>query len=148
MAAIGGDLGGPCGPGSTAEATLTPRPAMTDTTTVLGGEHDARRRGCRCPRPASSAFSSRRHADAGGEADGRGDEPDDDGLEQHRPEHLTAAGTDGPHQRHLLAALGDEDREGVVDDERADEQGDDGEDQQEGVEEAHALLDRPAGPRR
>ena len=52
-----------------------------------------------------------------------------------------AAGADGPQHRHLPHALGDDDREGVVDDEHADEQGDVGERHQERVEEAEVLLE-------
>ena len=54
-------------------------------------------------------------------------------------EHLAAAGADGPQQGQLTDPLGDDDGEGVVDDEDADEQGDEGEGQQEGVEEAQVL---------
>ena len=49
------------------------------------------------------------------------------------------AGADGPQQGELAGALGDDDRERVVDDERADEQGDQGERQQERVEDADEL---------
>ena len=83
-----------------------------------------------------------RHAHAGRQADGRGDRADDHRLQQHRSQHLPAAGADGSEHRHLPHALGDDDREGVVDDEHADEQRDVGEGQEERVEEAHVLLER------
>ena len=140
MAAIGGTLAA-LRAGNTAEATLTPRPAITEMMTVLLRDDDAAGREVDARCPSSSAFSPAATPMPAARPSDRGDQPDDDGLEQHRAEHLAAAGADGPHQGHLLGALGDEDREGVVDDERADEQGDDGEDQQEGVEEAHVLLD-------
>ena len=56
-----------------------------------------------------------------------------------RAEHLAAAGADGPEHGEVLDPLGDDDREGVVDDERADEEGDVGERHQERVEEADVL---------
>ena len=52
------------------------------------------------------------------------------------------AGPDGPQQGELAGALGDDDRERVVDDERAHEQGDQGERQQERVEDGDQLLER------
>ena len=47
---------------------------------------------------------------------------------EHRALHLPARRTDRPQHRHLTSALGDGDRERVVDDERTDEHGDEGED--------------------
>ena len=46
-----------------------------------------------------------------------------------------------PQQRQLAAALGDEDREGVDDEEDPDHQGDAGEDEQEGRDEAEDLVE-------
>ena len=69
-------------------------------------------------------------ADAGDHAQQRGQEPDDHRLGEHRAEDLAARRTDGPQQRQLAGALADDDGEGVVDEERADEQGD----QAEGAE--------------
>ena len=56
--------------------------------------------------------------------------------------HLAPRGPERAQQRQLTGSLSDEHREGVDDDERADEQGDAGEDQEEGGEEPEALLDR------
>ena len=78
--------------------------------------------------------------DADQQTEHRGDEADDHRLEQHRPEHLALARTDGPKQRQLAGALGHEDGEGVGDDERADEQGDSCEEAECGAEEPEALL--------
>ena len=54
-------------------------------------------------------------------------------------DHLAAGGADRPQQGELAGALPDQHRERVDDDERADEQGDPGEDQQERREEAEPL---------
>ena len=56
--------------------------------------------------------------------------------------HLAPAGPERPQQGELPGALGDDDRERVVDDERADEEGDQGERQQERVEDGDDLLER------
>ena len=61
--------------------------------------------------------------------------PDDGRLRQGGHQHLFAAGAEGPEQGQFPGPLGDQDREGVEDDERADEQRDQGEDQQERGEE-------------
>ena len=63
-------------------------------------------------------------------------------LELHRPGHLPLRGTEGAQQRELAAALGDQDRERVDDQEGADHQGDAGEDQQERGEERDRLQQR------
>ena len=67
--------------------------------------------------------------------------PDRDRLEHHRAHDLGPAGADGPQHGHVPRPLGDDDGEGVVDDEHPDEQGDVGEGQEEGVEEAQVLLE-------
>ena len=100
------------------------------------------------PKAESSPRSPMATTDAGHDADHRRDEADDQRLDQHRAEHLATGRADGPQQRHLPAALGDDDRERVVDDEAADEQGDDGEHQQEGVEEADAARGSGSAARR
>ncbi len=66
--------------------------------------------------------------------------PTTSGFDEHRTSHLTVARSERSQQGHLLLSLGDDDREGVEDDERTDEQGDDGEDHQEGVEERQTVL--------
>ena len=53
---------------------------------------------------------------------------DEHRLEQHRAEHLALPGADRAQQRQLPAALRDDDRERVEDDERPDEQRDHAED--------------------
>ena len=50
--------------------------------------------------------------------------PTHERLEQHRPGHLPLGRAEGAQQRELAAALGDQDRERVDDQERADDQGD------------------------
>ena len=82
-----------------------------------------------------------RHPDPQAEPGRAGDEPDRDGLEQHRTQHLPPAGADRTQHREVTGALGDHDRERVVDDEHADEQRDVGERQQEGVEELQVLAE-------
>ena len=53
------------------------------------------------------------------------------GLEQQAAHHLAPGGADGPQQGDLAGPLGDDHRERVPDDERADEQGDAGEDHEQ-----------------
>ena len=57
----------------------------------------------------------------------RADDAEQQRLDQHGPVDLPAAGADGPHQADLAGALGDQHREGVDDQEDADEEGDPGE---------------------
>ena len=71
--------------------------------------------------------------------------PDEQRLGGDRARDLLAAGADRAQQRELPRPLRHDDREGVVDDERTDEQGDEREHQQEGVEEAQPLLDVVGG---
>ena len=52
---------------------------------------------------------------------------DDERLDQHRALDLPPGGADRTQHRHVAGALGDGDRERVVDDEGADEDGDEGE---------------------
>ena len=72
--------------------------------------------------------------------DERGEQPDDERLEDHGPEHLPARRADRPQRGELPRPLGDGDREGVEDDERADEECDAGEREQEVAEELRELA--------
>ena len=83
--------------------------------------------------------------DAEAEAHERPREPDDQRLRHHRSDDLSPGTADRPQQTELPGALRDEDREGVEDDEAADEQPDAGEAEQRGVEEAEGLLDGLGG---
>ena len=53
---------------------------------------------------------------------------------------LAAGGADGPQQRRLAGALGDEDRERVVDAERGDDEGDAGEGEEDHLEHAEEVV--------
>ena len=92
--------------------------------------------------PLHEGPESDREEHSHGDADERRQHADDDRFAEHLAHHLPLAGADRAQQRHLARALGDDDREGVVDDDGADDQGDEGEDQQGDVEEAELLLDR------
>jgi hypothetical protein len=92
------------------------------------------------PEGGEEPFQSRGHDDAADDTDGRGHEPDDERLGQNRPGDLLPAGAERPEQGEFPESLGHDDREGVENDERADEERDGGEGQQEGVEEAQCLL--------
>ena len=81
-----------------------------------------------------------RHPDPEAEAGGAGDEPDGNRFEQHRAQDLPAAGADGTQHGQVAGALGDHDRERVVDDEHPDEQRDVGEREEERVEELQVLA--------
>jgi hypothetical protein len=82
-----------------------------------------------------------REQHAADEAHDRREHADEQRLQQHRAEDLAPPGSDGPHQGQLAGALGHQDAEGVGDDEPTHEQGDEGEHQQSGGEEAERLLD-------
>ena len=58
-----------------------------------------------------------------------------------RGQDLAPVGAERPQHRELAGPLGDGDREGVEDQERGDEQGDPGEDQQRRLQEADELAD-------
>ena len=73
---------------------------------------------------ADQTQQCRRQPESGDQADERRDEPHDDRFEHGGSEHLASTGADGPQQRGLAGALGDDDRERVVDDEDRDEQRD------------------------
>ncbi len=96
--------------------------------------------------PEGVEGGTQRHGQPGAhdDADQRGDGPDDQRLDQHRPDNLAPGQADRPHQRQLAGPLGDDDLEGVVDDEGADEEGDESEDEKEGVEEGERLLNSAA----
>ncbi len=79
-------------------------------------------------------------ADAGGEADGRRQHADGQRLGGNGQDDLAARRADGPHQCGLSGALGDEDRERVVDAEGGDDDGDAGERQQQRLEEAEEVA--------
>src|SRR4029450_8003214 len=70
------------------------------------------------------------------QADQRGHQGNDHRLDQDRPHHLAAAGPQAAQQGQLAGALGDDDGEGVEDQEPADQQGHEGEGQQRGGQEA------------
>ena len=88
-------------------------------------------------------------AEAGDDADGRGEHAERERLGDHGAEHLAAAGAEGAQHRELAAPLRHGDAEGVEDDERADEDGDAGERQQhrrqEGVDRGGRLVGRVGG---
>ena len=67
-------------------------------------------------------------------------EPDDERLEDHRAEDLAPRRADRPQRCELARTLRDRDREGVEDDERADEEGDAGKGEQEVAEELRELV--------
>ncbi len=82
-----------------------------------------------------------RQEDAETEADERSEKPDDERLEDHGAEDLPPRRADRPQRGELARALGDRDREGVEDDERADEERDAGEHEQEVAEDRRELVD-------
>ncbi|MGD0996921.1 MAG: hypothetical protein ABR941_01190 [Thermoleophilia bacterium] len=71
-------------------------------------------------------------ADAGGDAQERSDEAERTGLADHAGQHLAARGAQRAQHGELADALGDGDREGVEDDEGADDHGHPAEGQQDG----------------
>ena len=93
------------------------------------------------PSASNSVADHLREADPERDADGGGAEADRRRLEHDAGEDLATRGAERAQHRELAGALGDRDREGVEDQERADEQGDPGEDQQRGLDEAGELAD-------
>ena len=79
--------------------------------------------------------------DPGGETQPGRDDTDDRGLENDRAHHLRSAGAQRAEQAELTRALRDEDREGVEDDERADDEPHGREADQRQAEVANALTD-------
>ena len=66
---------------------------------------------------------------------------DDRGLDDDRPDDLAPARTHRPQEAELSRALGDEDREGVEDDERRHDDADGGESEEHAREEVEELRD-------
>ena len=128
--------------GATREARIagvTLATSVVSTPTRRGGDDRARRDdepGGR-QREAGAAHQGLQaggEAEADAEPDGRGDDADDERLEGDRHDDLAPGGADRPQQRGLTGPLGHEDREGVVDAERGDDEGDPGEGQQDRLE--------------
>ena len=88
------------------------------------GGDDRRAVGNSAPKAPNSAFSPSATPTPAASPIVELDQADDQRLEQHRPTDLAAARAERPQQGELAGALGDEHRERVEDDERADEQGD------------------------
>ena len=103
-------------------------------------DHGARTHGERGGRHAHAGRVHQREQTGGepdpdGEPEHRRDEPDHERFQRDRAQHLRARGADRAEECRFARALRDQDRERVVDAERADEQRDAGEHQQERLEE-------------
>ena len=133
--------------GPIAETTVTSVPTASPTIAVRGSNVSGPV-GRVVPNPLSSASSPMAASHAEADADGGRDEPDDRRLGQHGAQHLSPARADDPQQGEFPRPLADDDRERVVDGERADEQRDQREDQQRRVEERQRLAHRVLRPRR
>ena len=114
--------------GNSPAASVMPTPTASATITVRSREDAVGRRQLDTE-SAEQPLDRLRQEHAEAEADERGEEADDERLEDHRAEDLPPRGADRPQRRELARALGDGDREGVEDDERADEERDAGEDE-------------------
>ena len=79
-------------------------------------------------------------ADAEDQPDERGQQADHEAFDLHRAQDLLARGAEGPQGGELAGPLGDRDRQGVEDHERAHEQRDAAEAEQEDPDEAEALV--------
>ena len=123
MAATGGTFAARRA-GAYADSTVTPVPTTSTTRTDCDGEAPGRRTAGRCPGRRAARCRPYGQPDAAGETERAADHADDRGLQQYRAADLLAVGTDRPQQRKLAQPLGDEHRERVVDDERADDEGD------------------------
>ena len=130
--------------GTSAATSVTPMPTITLGRSVAGviaiGTSGIVR-----PDRVEERDQAGAQRDAERRADERGDGSDDEALEQHRGQRLAPGGAEAAQERELPHTLGDGDRERVVDDEGADEQGDAAERQQdvaEDVDEAELLVHR------
>ena len=85
------------------------------------------------------ALESEGHGHAEAQTQDGADEPHDERLRDERSQDLATGRAEGTKQSEFAAALGHEHGEGVQDDERSDEEGDAGEDEQEDVDEGQAL---------
>ena len=106
--------------GSSAATAVTPTPMTYDQNTagqVIGNVGPAQVQ----PEHAEEPAQPEREQVADAQTDRRPDQPHGRRLEQHRPVDLPARGAHGAQQRELPAALGDQDREGVDDDEHPHE---------------------------
>ncbi len=130
--------------GRYAAITVTTTP-MTCRDDQARRRHDRARAGELEPEGTEHGPQTLRRADPGDDTDRRGEDAGEERLHHHRAGDLPALRADRPEQRGLLGALGDRDREGVVDHERPDHERHDGEDHQEHVHELHALAGRLLG---
>ncbi len=134
--------------GASAESRVTPTPTSAAMSIVRGCERDARRRDVGA-HGLEQQVDGLGDAEAGDDADGRGEHAQRERLGDHGAEHLAAAGAEGAQHRELAAPLCHGDAEGVEDDERADEDGDAGERQkhrrQEAVDGGGRLAGRVRG---
>ena len=126
--------------GATAEATVTTTPTTTEVMIVAAvmtvgpdgmsrptlASSSRRPNDIPIPRPSPAAQATSPTATASSE---------------HRTQDLAASGTDGTQHGEVAGALGDHDRERVVDDEHPDEQRDVGEGEEERVEELQVLAE-------
>ena len=101
--------------------------------------------GSSIPTDASSAAQRRGEQQPAEDAEHRREEADHERLDDDGVEHLAARRAERPQQRELARALRDRDREGVEDQEAADEHGDAGEHEQRDREEAERLADVGGG---
>ena len=84
-----------------------------------------------------------RRRDARRQPEHDADDADDERLGQHGGEHVATPGADEAQQRQLAGALGHGDREGVEDDERADEHGHEGEREERRGEDGEPVAHEP-----
>ena len=126
--------------GMTAAISVTTRP-MAKAMTTVDGLTTSDVVGRSAPDASSSGGDALGQQHAGPEAEERPrSRPTRTASSITEPSTWRAARADGSQERQLAGALRDEDREGVGDDEDADEQGDAAEDRQRLLEEGEALL--------
>ena len=124
--------------GMIAATSVTPMPTESATTIVRGARSIAPR-GMPMPAASKSAPRPRAKPRPRKRPATEAATPIGQRLRRHGAEHLAARGAEGAHQRELARALRDRDREGVEDDEGADEQRRAGEGQQRRGQEAADL---------
>ena len=126
--------------GARPASTLT-RVPTTSETTIVRVAIDVAGRGQLDADGLEQRPQAGRDGDAQREPQERADDAQRQPLADHRAHDLAARGAQRAQQRELAHPLGDGDREGVEDDERADEQRDPREGEQRRGQEAQALLD-------
>ena len=121
-------------PAATLASSVITVPSASETRTVRGANDHAGLRQVAAERDGQQPLASPSPAKSPID---RGEQADHQALDHDRAHDLPARGAERPQRRELARALGDGDRQGVEDHERADEQRDRAEAEQEVADDVH-----------